>query len=177
MSWPPTIPPNNRTDATDQATNHPLDHNQISDALTELVMRMPKGIRAVATLGTSQLIGASDVALSGGPLAPYTEPNRLYEVVAWHGSTEPAGSAYPGLFILSMLVGSSTACMLSPLHLYMAAGYQGFTANWLFHSGTGGNDVSLTARVTTAGIKIGATGVRTILLDRGYSSQATRGPA
>jgi hypothetical protein len=37
-AWaPPTIPPNNRTNATPRDNNHPTDHNQIADALTALV--------------------------------------------------------------------------------------------------------------------------------------------
>jgi hypothetical protein len=37
MAYPPTIPPNNRTNTTPQADNHPSDHNQISRALSDIV--------------------------------------------------------------------------------------------------------------------------------------------
>lgn len=40
MAWPPTIPPATRTDATSQTTNHPQDHNQTSQALTDIVTRV-----------------------------------------------------------------------------------------------------------------------------------------
>lgn len=40
MPYPPVIPPNTRTNTTLQVNDHPADHNQISDALTEIVNRI-----------------------------------------------------------------------------------------------------------------------------------------
>lgn len=40
MAWPPTIPPNTRTNADPQQDTHPSDHNQISTALTEIKNRL-----------------------------------------------------------------------------------------------------------------------------------------
>lgn len=47
MPYPPVIPPNTRTDATDMVTAHARDHNQLADALTAL----PWG-RVASTTGT-----------------------------------------------------------------------------------------------------------------------------
>lgn len=51
MAWPPTIPPNTRANATSQADVHPQDHNQISDALTEMVTRINTQGRLMAWTG------------------------------------------------------------------------------------------------------------------------------
>jgi hypothetical protein len=40
MSWPPIIPPNDRTNETLNEDNHPADHNESSDALTAIVGRL-----------------------------------------------------------------------------------------------------------------------------------------
>jgi len=37
MAYPPTVPPNSRTDATPSVTNHPGDHNAISAAFTDII--------------------------------------------------------------------------------------------------------------------------------------------
>ena len=37
MTFPPPVPPNNRTNASPQQDNHPDDHNMIADALTGLI--------------------------------------------------------------------------------------------------------------------------------------------
>lgn len=37
MPWPPTIPPNTRTNNTITEDNHPSDHNETSDALSDVV--------------------------------------------------------------------------------------------------------------------------------------------
>lgn len=45
MAWPPIIPPNTRTDLDAQDDNHPLDHNQIANALTDLVdIHVPEAV-------------------------------------------------------------------------------------------------------------------------------------
>jgi hypothetical protein len=56
MTWPPVIPPNTRNNSTVSDTNHPTDHNQVSDALTAIVAR-------VETLG-----GVSQVEVDMGAL-------------------------------------------------------------------------------------------------------------
>lgn len=46
MAYPPTIPANDRVNATVTADNHPLDHNTAADALTDIVNELgaaPKG--------------------------------------------------------------------------------------------------------------------------------------
>lgn len=46
MVYPPTPPPNNRTNATVTVDNHPGDHNDVSDALTDIIAELgndPKG--------------------------------------------------------------------------------------------------------------------------------------
>ena len=40
MPWPPTIPPATRSDSTAQATVHAQDHNQASQALTDIVTKI-----------------------------------------------------------------------------------------------------------------------------------------
>ena len=37
MAFPPAIPPNNRTNATDMVDAHASDHNAVSNALTDIV--------------------------------------------------------------------------------------------------------------------------------------------
>lgn len=43
MAWPPQLPPDGRFDDTDQATNHPSDHNVGADALAQLAERVIRG--------------------------------------------------------------------------------------------------------------------------------------
>lgn len=43
MAWPPVIPPATRSDSTTQQSNHPDDHNKISEALGDLRDRIDEG--------------------------------------------------------------------------------------------------------------------------------------
>lgn len=46
MVYPPSVPPNNRTNATVTEDNHPGDHNDVADALTDIITELgndPKG--------------------------------------------------------------------------------------------------------------------------------------
>jgi microcystin-dependent protein len=54
MPYPPPVPPNTRTNSTPQADNHPLDHNQISVALTELLNHIAALEARIDPLGTIQ---------------------------------------------------------------------------------------------------------------------------
>lgn len=53
MPWtPPSVPPNTRADNTPLTTNHPGDHNDISDALTAIINVLgsnPEGAEASIT--------------------------------------------------------------------------------------------------------------------------------
>lgn len=40
MTWPPTLPPSTRGDLTVQQTNHPDDHNLLTEAIQEIIDRM-----------------------------------------------------------------------------------------------------------------------------------------
>jgi hypothetical protein len=51
MAYPPTLPPDTRTNTTPQANNHPTDHNQIVDAIQSLIN----------VLGSNPAGGAADL--------------------------------------------------------------------------------------------------------------------
>jgi len=73
MAYPPEIPPNDRIDATPVTTNHPTDHNEISDALTDIVNELgvnPKGneVDVETRLDRSTPVGM--IVEFGGAIAP-----------------------------------------------------------------------------------------------------------
>jgi len=83
MAWPPFIPPNTRSDSTPQAGNHPGDHNDTSNALTEIVaqvqtllniMRRVTAGTATVTIPATQGVGTLAVTF---PAGLFTAPPRL----------------------------------------------------------------------------------------------------
>lgn len=60
MAWPPTIPPATRSNLTPQDTDHPGDHNAISEALTDLVDRTT-GTASVFVPVTPWTLGAGTI--------------------------------------------------------------------------------------------------------------------
>ena len=50
MAWPPTIPPNNRTNDTALTDAHPSDHNVTANALSDLVAKVNTNTSAIAAL-------------------------------------------------------------------------------------------------------------------------------
>ena len=58
MVFPPVVPPNNRTNATDMVDSHVSDHNALADALTALMptvwAALPLGPNIAAYAGTNQ---------------------------------------------------------------------------------------------------------------------------
>lgn len=65
MAWPPPVLPINRSDALDQQTNHPADHNAVNQAVNDIVARLT---------ATGLVIGAPQTAVIpiGGALTRMT---------------------------------------------------------------------------------------------------------
>ena len=57
MSYPPSVPPNTRTDATPLPTNHAADHNDISNALTDIINELGSDPSGAAASLTARLDG------------------------------------------------------------------------------------------------------------------------
>src|SRR5262245_50843412 len=55
LPYPPAIPPVNRTNATAQADNHPADHNQLAQALTDITNELGSGPKGDAASVTARL--------------------------------------------------------------------------------------------------------------------------
>jgi hypothetical protein len=81
MAYPPTPPPNTRADNTPLPTNHADDHNDISDALTDIINELgsdPKGSEASLTARLATMDPTTWTAVTfqnswtdtGGPDAP-----------------------------------------------------------------------------------------------------------
>lgn len=64
MPYPPTIPPNTRTNLTPQDTSHPNDHNLIANALTDIV-----NVLGSAPQGSSATVQARIEAIAAAPLS------------------------------------------------------------------------------------------------------------
>lgn len=135
-----------------------------------LTARIPRGVRTAGWVapGYSLTTGGEVVYCN---LTPYTDAGRLYEVTIECPSLDPAGFA-AGLLIVGPRIGGVNLWS-NDLHLYLAAGYQGFQGRWLFHSGTGGNDVNAALR-TTSTMKLGTLGMRVVLTDLGPSDKTVR---
>ena len=77
MAYPPVIPPNNRTDATDMVTVHASDHNALATALAN----MPWGVVAapVVLSGAQQTIPASAITdITGATITWTRRADRRY---------------------------------------------------------------------------------------------------
>ena len=57
MPFPPPVPPNSRTNATPQVDNHPGDHNQIADALTEIINELSRVSTNLQPVGSMTMWG------------------------------------------------------------------------------------------------------------------------
>jgi hypothetical protein len=58
MAYPPAVPPNTRIDTTPDATNHPSDHNVISNALTDILNELGSGPKGGEATVTNRLAGS-----------------------------------------------------------------------------------------------------------------------
>lgn len=104
MAWPPTIPPNTRANNTPELDAHPGDHNQVSNALSDLVKQLTpiawvEGTASVpitaTTLATSQQVLTSGaITYDGTPIiieysAPLAQPPAgALQVMLYDGATE-----------------------------------------------------------------------------------------
>lgn len=73
MAYPPTIPPNTRANTTPQFDNHPGDHNDISDALTDIVTELgsnPGGDAADLTARLATLVPVGSITMYGSNVVP-----------------------------------------------------------------------------------------------------------
>lgn len=73
MPYPPTPPPNTRADNTPLPTNHADDHNDISNALTDIINELgsnPKGDAADLTALLALIDPADKIIAVGGSTAP-----------------------------------------------------------------------------------------------------------
>lgn len=73
MPYPPTLPPNNRTDTTPSFSNHPGDHNAIVNALTAIIAELgndPSGAFADLTARLGNIAPVGCVQLYAGDTAP-----------------------------------------------------------------------------------------------------------
>lgn len=110
MAWPPVIPPNSRVNATPQSTNHPDDHNKISNALTDIVTGPPWAAwTPVLTVesGTNPSLGA------GAAQGRYIRIGKLCiaQGIIRMGSGASAGS---GNYVSSLPVNASTSLAVPP---------------------------------------------------------------
>lgn len=74
MPYPPTVPPTTRVNSTPQADNHPLDHNQLSQAITDMVNKLGTNPVGGADATTTATLSRHDTALGQlartGTIAP-----------------------------------------------------------------------------------------------------------
>lgn len=101
MAYPPTPPPNTRTNATPLPENHAGDHNDISDALTDIINELgtdPAG--GVVGGVTARLDGATDYVLTGTGVVIGTSPTAVATLAI---NAKNAGMG------LIFLVGTTTA--------------------------------------------------------------------
>jgi hypothetical protein len=74
MPWPPTIPPADITDSTQQLTRHPADHNAITEALREVVSALG------ALAGIKILYGRTDTSTATVNFPPGTFTTPPYVI-------------------------------------------------------------------------------------------------
>ena len=72
MSYPPSVPPNTRTDATPLPTNLPSDINTISNALTDIINELGSDPSGAAASLTARLDGATDYVAISSPVTVLT---------------------------------------------------------------------------------------------------------
>ena len=135
--WPPTVPPNTRTNTTSQLDAHPLDHNTISDALNVLVQRgayttrgKPPALSLVLGTGWSNYgseFGTPHVVRSGGLVSVHGLVVALSNSTATI-ATLPVGYRPPqSVFTLQGMSAAPNLCRMD----YKATGIIGspFAAN------------------------------------------------
>lgn len=102
MAYPPTVPVNTRADATALATNHPADHNAISNALTDILNEL--GSDPSGTFPTVQArLALTDVT-------PWTAPTLVNSWANFGGGFQEAQYRKVGDIVhLRGLIGGGTA--------------------------------------------------------------------
>lgn len=100
MSYPPSVPPNTRTDATPLPTNHAADHNTISDALTDIINELgsdPSGAAASLTARLDPAFSPVQIASTGPAGVQRLNAIRFGSFVFFEGYTSgsTAGIAIP----------------------------------------------------------------------------------
>jgi microcystin-dependent protein len=73
MSYPPTPPPNNRLNTTPQVTNHPDDHNRLSDNISDIVNELgsnPSGDSATLESRLDQMMPVGTILEFGASSPP-----------------------------------------------------------------------------------------------------------
>ena len=72
MTYPPSVPPNTRADNTPLPTNHIADHNDISNALTDIINELGSDPSGAAASLTARLDGATDYVAISSPVTVLT---------------------------------------------------------------------------------------------------------
>jgi hypothetical protein len=89
MPWPPVVPPTTRANTTAQQDQHPTDHNQLAQALTDIVTKinaLPLGrVASVAPTAATAGIGNAIVDLTGASVTFNRAANRRYRVTFFVG--------------------------------------------------------------------------------------------
>lgn len=132
--------------------------------------RFPLGVRASAWLAAAYTLTAGG-ATAPGSLSPVTQANRLYLLSGFCPATDPVGFT-AGLFIVTPHLSGADPGW-GNLHHYLGSAYTGWQSSWLFHSGAGGDTITWFLR-TTSTMKTGASGIRTTLIDLGYSTATAK---
>jgi len=107
MAWPPTLPPDNRTNTTTLHDNHPADHNLIADALGDIVTKIqtgglvgpqgPPGMipdnGALTNADFNTLVGIGMYRVNGGTNGPPNVPTQfsLNGTLIVYTATQPPG--------------------------------------------------------------------------------------
>ncbi len=81
MAWPPLIPPNTRLNDTVTADNHPSDHNQLADALTNVVDYVQSF--AISSAVNVSSVGTPEVALPAVDASFDVIIGQPYLVTVW----------------------------------------------------------------------------------------------
>jgi len=107
MPWPPVVPPTNRTNATVQLDNHPADHNQMAQAVTDLTTRLtsaawgiiPAGLAAVTADVAITATATPGTPITGASCAVTTLAGRRYRVV-WTCNAWMTNNSSSAIFVL-----------------------------------------------------------------------------
>lgn len=131
MAYPPVIPPNTRSNATDMVDVHAADHNALADALTNMGWGR---VASVVNKGVSQSIPAANTDLTGMALTFTRLAGRVYVAQFTVVYQQNVANATSNVFLAS---GDGATIYTNPGLTIVNGGYVTVTTFCLLPSGTG----------------------------------------